>query len=264
MPKSKGRKPKRSVTPRRATPRLTSSVVVAQEVAVGRYRVREARTREELAGFERWASIAGAGGPVLAAKLVSAHTDGILAQGLRDPETSFGMLMSAVTGGDLDAVVWARSIALVATLDGQVVGGAFVGPAAQFIADIAERHELGTTAVMGALLFTAKLHLVAVDDEHRGHGLGAALVRAAITAAYRGGAEILYGQYLTDDQGLAQFYLRQGFTPVAAGKPMDFSQWLDGFPGGPAPLAGETFFYRLLTTTSTPAAPDQPPGALRR
>ncbi len=109
---------------------------------------------------------------------------------------------------------------------------------------------------MSALLFTSKLHLVAVDDEHRGRGLGAALVRAATTAAYRGGAEVLYGQYLTEDQGLAKFYLRQGFTFAAADAPLDFSQWLDGFPGGPAPLAGETFFYRLLT--SSEGAPRQP------
>ncbi|MFQ6392537.1 hypothetical protein ACLMAJ_03710 [Nocardia sp. KC 131] len=30
--------------------------------------------------------------------------------------------------------------------------------------------------------------------------------------------------------------------------PMNFSQWLGGFPGGPAPLANETFFYRIPTT----------------
>ncbi|GGK69257.1 GNAT family N-acetyltransferase [Nocardia camponoti] len=260
MPKSKGRKPKRSTAPRRASPRRVLASAASKEVAVGPYRVRWARTSEDLAGFERWAEMAGAGGPKLAANLVRAHADGFLAEGLRDPDTSHRMLMAAVTGNNLDAVVWARTAAVVATLDGQVVGGALVGPAAQFLSDLAERHHLGTTAVMQALLFTAKLHLVAVDDDHRGHGLGAALVRASTMAAYRGGVEILYGQYLTEDQELAKFYLRQGFTPNPPAAPLNFSQWLDGFPGGPVPLPGETFFYRLLTTESGPV-PNQP-GAL--
>ncbi|MGF0320639.1 hypothetical protein [Nocardia fluminea] len=52
----------------------------------------------------------------------------------------------------------------------------------------------------------------------------------------------------------AKFFLRQGFTPNAAAEPLSFSQWLDGFPGGPVPLPGETFFYRILTTDSGPVS----------
>ncbi|WP_297622246.1 GNAT family N-acetyltransferase [Nocardia sp.] len=248
VPKSKGRKPKKSDAVRRASPRRLSVPAAAKEIAVGPYRVRPARTPEELSGFERWASMAGAGGPKVAANLVSAHADGFLGEGLRDPDSSYRMMAAAVTGGDVDAVVWARTDALVATLDGQIVGGALVGPAAQFISDLGEAHDLSTTAVMQALLFTSKLHLVAVDDDHRRHGLGRALVHAATFSAYRGGVQILYGQFLTSDQGLADFYGRQGFTVMPPATPLNFSQWLDGFPGGPAPLANETFFYRALTT----------------
>ncbi|WP_433716962.1 GNAT family N-acetyltransferase (plasmid) [Nocardia sp. CA-084685] len=245
MPKSKGRKPKKSVSPRRATRRRASAL---GEVAVGPYRVRPARTTEELRGFERWAAMAGAGGPKVTENLVHAHADRFLGEGLRDPDSSHRMMMSAVTGGDLDAVAWARTTALVATLDGQVVGGTLVGPASQFIADLAEKHNLDTTAVMQALLFTSKLHLVAVDEDHRRHGLGRAFVNAATSAAYRGGVEILYGQFLTEDPGLAEFYRQLGFILKAPAEPLNFAQWLGGFPGGPAPLANETFFYRILTT----------------
>jgi GNAT superfamily N-acetyltransferase len=72
---------------------------------------------------------------------------------------------------------------------------------------------------------------VAIDEDHRRHGLGRALVRAAAVAAYRGGVEILYGQFLTEDQELAKFYGRQGFTVMPPATPLNFSQWLDGFPG---------------------------------
>ncbi|WP_280487502.1 GNAT family N-acetyltransferase [Nocardia farcinica] len=253
MPKSKGRKPKkRSVSSRRASPRLAAVPAAVTELAVGAYRVRPARTPEELSGFERWASMAGAGGPKVAQNLVRAHGDGFLGAGLRDPDTSYRMMVSSLFGGDLDAVLWARTDALVATLDGHVVGGAMIGPAAQFISEVGEVHSLGTTAVMQVMLFTSKLHLVAVDDDHRRHGLGRALVRAAAAAAYRGGVKILYGQFLTENRGLAEFYGRQGFTVMPPATPLNFSQWLDGFPGGPAPLENETFFYRTLATDSYP------------
>lgn len=248
VPKSKGRKPKKAVTPRRASPRRSSVAAAFKEIAVGAYRVRPARTPEELSGFERWASMAGAGGPKVAANLVHAHADGFLGAALRDPDSSHRMMVAAVTGGDLDAVVWGRTEALVTTLNEEVVGGALVGPAAQFISDLSEAHDLGTTPVMSALLFTSKIHLVAVDEDHRKHGLGRALVSAATRLAYKGGVEILYGQFLTEDQGLADFYSRQGFIVMPPATPLNFSKWLGGFPGGPAPLANETFFYRVLTT----------------
>lgn len=202
--------------------------------------------------------MAGAGGPKVAENLVRAHADGFLGEGLRDPDSSHRMMVSAVTGGDLDAVAWSRTTALVATLDGQVVGGTLAGPATQFIADLAENHNLDTTAVMQALLFTSKLHLVAVDEDHRRRSLGRTLVNAATSAAYRGGVEILYGQFLTDNRGLAEFYQRQGFIVMAPAEPLNFAQWLGGFPGGPAPLADETFFYRILTTDSFGPPPRQP------
>jgi hypothetical protein len=78
VPKSKGRKPKKPVVPRRASPRRSSVAATDKEVSVGAYRVRPARTPEELSGFERWASMADAGGPKLAAHLVHAHVDGFL------------------------------------------------------------------------------------------------------------------------------------------------------------------------------------------
>lgn len=248
MPRSRGRKPKKSIGPRRMSPHRSSVTTAAKEMSVGAYRIRPARTSEELSGFERWASMAGAGGPKVAAHLVHAHEDGFLGAALRDPDSSHRMLLSAVMNRDLDAVVWGRTAALVAVLDEEVVGGVLVGPAAQFIADLAEAHDLGSGPVMRALLMTSKLHLVAVDEEHRKHGLGRALVDAATSLAYRGGAEILYGQFLTEDQGLADFYSRLGFIVMPPATPLSFARWLDGFPGGPAPLANETFFYRTMTT----------------
>jgi hypothetical protein len=64
--------------------------------------------------------------------------------------------------------------------------------------------------------------------------------------------EILYGQFLTEDWELGDFYRRQGFTVMPSATPLNFSRWLDGFPGGPAPLANETFFHRVLTTDTYP------------
>lgn len=123
--------------------------------------------------------MAGAGGPKVAENLVRAHAEGFLGAALRDPDSSHRMMVAAVTGGDLDALVWARTAALVATLDGQVIGGNAHRAGHTVHRRPAEKHHLDTTAVMRALLFTSKLHLVPVDEGHRERGLGRALVSAA-------------------------------------------------------------------------------------
>ncbi len=133
MPKSKGRKPKKTERRHQPPARSAARKPALREFVSGPIRVREARTVEELRGFERWASMAGAGGPRTAARLVDARTQGVLGAGLGDPDRSHDAMLAAVMRGDFEAVTWTRTMALVATLDGEVVGGLLAGPAAQFL-----------------------------------------------------------------------------------------------------------------------------------
>ncbi|MGY5205699.1 GNAT family N-acetyltransferase [Nocardia gipuzkoensis] len=248
MPKSKKRKPKKTERRHQPPARSAARKPALREFVSGPIRVREARTVEELREFERWASMAGAGGPRTAARLVEARTEGVLGAGLGDPDSSHEAMLAAVMRGDFEAVTWTRTMALVATLDGEVVGGLLAGPAAQFLGDLADKHNLAPTAVLGAVLFTCKLHFIAVSEPHRRRGVGEALMRAAVSTAFLGGAQIMYGQFLSADRGLAEFYRRQGFTLMKPDTGLNFAAWLGGFPGGPMPLPGEQFFCRDLTT----------------
>ncbi|WP_280406599.1 GNAT family N-acetyltransferase [Nocardia carnea] len=216
-------------------------------MAVGDFRVRPARSAEELQEFEKWATMAEAGGPTLAEELLQAHTAGNLSTALRDAHRSYEALLAGVMQNDFEAVAWSRTMALVATLKGEVVGGLLAGPSAQFLYDMAEKHDLGVVPVLDALLHTSKLHLVAVDDSQRRRGAGEALISTAVSTAYLSGAQILYGQFLTKNPGLAYFYGRQGFTLMPPETPLNFSAWMGGLSAGPAPLPGERFFYRDLS-----------------
>ncbi|WP_327116120.1 hypothetical protein OHB12_03655 [Nocardia sp. NBC_01730] len=73
-----------------------------------------------------------------------------------------------------------------------------------------------------------------------------ALIRTALSTAYLGGAQILYGQFLSKNRGLADFYRQQRFTLMLPGMPLDFSTWM-GLSAGPAPLADEWFCCRDVT-----------------
>lgn len=93
------------------------------------------------------------------------------------------------------------------------------------------------------ILRSSKLHFVSVDQPHRRSGAGSALVATALDIVQRLHADLLYGQFEADDQGLEHFYRKAGFTLYPTGAGLDFSP-IFGFSFGPAPMLNERFFTK--------------------
>lgn len=122
-------------------------------------------------------------------------------------------------------MMMASTFALVAThpdLD-QPVGVCVVNPPGQVVGQIsaagASRQQL-----MLVMMGVAKIPALAVDQEHRGGGLGQALARGAAGLAHQVGAVYVYGQIRLED-GLDDWYRRAGFTVLPPTASIDLS-WL--------------------------------------
>jgi GNAT superfamily N-acetyltransferase len=85
-----------------------------------------------------------------------------------------------------------------------------------------------SNALMMMLMGLRKLSAVAVDPEHRRAGLGQALVATAVSMAFRTGAMQVFGETSVED-GLQDWYTRQGFTVLAPQEGLDL-QWLIDIP----------------------------------
>ncbi|GAB2452122.1 GNAT family N-acetyltransferase [Nocardia tengchongensis] len=203
-------------------------------------RIRHAADVEELAQFERWASMADAGGPVTARRLIEAHNQGFLATSL-DFRTCGAADERAYRAGQLEAMNWAHTFALVAVDDSGPIGGLLAGPSEYFLSRMPP--QAGPEPIMKGILRTSKLHFVSVDDAHRRSGAGSALVAAALSIVKGSQADVFYGQYEADDHGLERFYRKAGFTVHPTGTGLDFSS-IFGFNYGPAPMPTERFFTK--------------------
>lgn len=98
---------------------------------------------------------------------------------------------------------------LVAELDGRVVG---------YI-------RLGFPTPLAANAHVRAIHGLAVDEEARGHGVGRALLRAAVTEARRRGARRLTLRVLGHNTPARKLYESEGFV-VEGVQPEEF--WLEG------------------------------------
>jgi GNAT superfamily N-acetyltransferase len=74
--------------------------------------------------------------------------------------------------------------------------------------------------LVGPCVFTEAVHLaleaVYVESRVRRHGLGHALVAAAVDIAEQGGARDVYASSLPGARGMLRFFARLGFAPAAA------------------------------------------------
>ncbi|WP_435592151.1 GNAT family N-acetyltransferase [Nocardia sp. bgisy118] len=201
--------------------------------------VRPASSKAELREFQRWHRLCGVPrGRRAARNLLHANDAGILSTGLsRDYAASARRDASAV--GGISMVRAARTMALIASVNGRVVGGLAGGPSIHLVSQLAV---LGPEAVVQGALATIKIHALAVLPGHHGRGIGRALLGEALRIAKESGARIVYGQFDTDAAGTAAFFHRCGMSLCAPGLPVDLRAWAE-LPVVVAPLPSETLFH---------------------
>ena len=120
--------------------------------------------------------------------------------------------------------------ALVATMPGNLLRGALDS-------GIDQRQALMIPVAV------VKLRALAVEEDARGRGLGAALLKRAGQMTDQLGFFLSYGQVDATDVGLQAFYARCGWQVQAPGESLSLSTWL-GMPLAITPLEGEVLVCR--------------------
>lgn len=213
----------------------------------------------ELASPKRWYDLAGA---------TSTDINGFVAGAQRAHQAGF---LSAAAGPDFDGRLaalggvarqdwhWACTLVLSLRVDGETAGmlvagahqqlwklwGEHVyGPVATTDAprEVSERSE---AAFLATILTTAKLHMVAVDPNQRGHGHGRRLINAAVDRLVKGGTVMIYGQF-TGDRDLTTYYRSLGFDVLAKGARLNMALATGSRDSWIAPQPNETMFVRTF------------------
>lgn len=134
------------------------------------------------------------------------------------------------------------STALVAEdRDGRLVGALHALPPAGVLAQVMTKGVPAELATVGAVA-VVKIRAVAVDEQVRGQGVGAALLRRCLQLYFQLGYYVAYGQF-TDGSGLETYYTRQGFEVLREGEGLDLTMSL-GLPFGIQAEPGERLFVR--------------------
>ncbi|MFC9965671.1 GNAT family N-acetyltransferase [Nocardia ignorata] len=183
-----------------------------------RVAVREIDSEAELHQFVRWAAMCGLGDPdFLVEHLLGFHQEGLLGS---DRTTHRATVRDTLDTHGVPAAAATRTTALVAVADGRIVGGILTGPTMWLL----------TRAIVSspdhlllALLRTAEIQVLAVDEQHRRTGIGTALVHAATAAARTMKAHVLYGRF-PNTPTLTNFYRAAGLTVHHTGTTIEFTE----------------------------------------
>jgi GNAT superfamily N-acetyltransferase len=156
--------------------------------------------------------------------------------------------------GDMDRTYAACTTVLVATHPdhGEPVGACVTAPPGLLLDTLADRGAPKETLLV-MLRRARKLSSVAVAPDHRGSGLGRALLSRAVALAFAAGMSTVFGQIKTTD-GLAGWYCNNGYTVLAPGEALDLS-WLVGARYGVAPIPGEQLVAAMSNGKRPPAVP---------
>lgn len=195
-----------------------------------RVAVREIDSEAELHQFVRWAAMCGIGDPdYLVESLLGFHREGLLDS---DRVTHRATVRNTLDTHGVPAAAATRTTALVAVADGRIVGGVLTGPTLWLLT---RAIVISPDHLLLALLRTAEIQALAVDEPYRHTGIGTALVHAAAAAAKAMKAHVLYGQF-PNTSALTSFYRAAGLTVRESGTAVQFN-----------PLAGID-----LTVTAAP------------
>lgn len=176
---------------------------------------------------------------------------GALRAGLRSGQEALMAEIATATAKVKDPrEIYLRSLLpLVADRGGEIVGALVAYPPVNVI------HRYYTHAaaygpreqqkvLLGGAIALTRLKAVAVAEEARGAGLGAALVRRCVQVYRACGFMLVYGQ-IPSDRDLEPFYSSLGFEVGEADGELDL--WpIFGYPGGIHADQGERLFARWL------------------
>jgi GNAT superfamily N-acetyltransferase len=191
--------------------------------------------------------------------LLTAATDGIeqahleavaagkcgrwLLEGLASGERALTeLLVRADLGSRLQDAALAMSLPLVVQDDGgDLVGALLALPPGQLVQSVREAGY--QQHAMLAMLKYAKIKAVAVTEQARGQGLGAALLKRCGQVYWALDFMLLYGEFATERE-LGPYYRKQGFDVLDPGQTTDVGYVLTGRPIGLGAGPGEQLFYR--------------------
>ncbi|MDN3249741.1 GNAT family N-acetyltransferase [Streptomyces sp. ZSW22] len=153
------------------------------------------------------------------------------------------LLVRAATGGELLRAVAAMSLPLVAQdRDGQPVGALLTVPSAT-IAEMADRLPGDAPYDLVSMLKYAKIKALAVHEDARGAGIGAALLKRCVQIYWQLDYHLLFGEFETE-RALGPYYARQGFSVLEPPQTIDIGTVLAGHPMHLGAHPGEALFYR--------------------
>ncbi|QKZ23808.1 GNAT family N-acetyltransferase [Streptomyces chartreusis] len=151
-------------------------------------------------------------------------------------------LVRATAAGVLQAAAAELSLPLVAwDGDGQVIG-ALLGVPSGTVASGLSRLPASRQQVLMSMLTYAKIKAVAVSEDARRRGIGAALLKRCVQLYWQLDYTLLFSEFDTGRE-LGPYYTRQGFTVLRPGQAVDVGTLLTGAPLHLGAGPGLTFFY---------------------
>ncbi|MCX5097540.1 GNAT family N-acetyltransferase [Streptomyces sp. NBC_00365] len=152
-------------------------------------------------------------------------------------------LVRAGAAGEFQRAAGELSLPLVARDgDGQVVG-ALLGVLSGTVVSGLARLPGGRRYVLVSMLTYAKIKAVAVSEDARRRGIGAALLARCVQVYWQLKYTLLFGEFDTE-RALGPYYRRQGFTVLRPGQGIDVGTLLTGVPLHLGAGPGLTFFHR--------------------
>ncbi|MFB6791745.1 GNAT family N-acetyltransferase [Streptomyces olivaceus] len=153
------------------------------------------------------------------------------------------LLVRAATGGELLGGAAAMSLPLVAQdRDGQLVGALLTVPSGT-IAEMASRLPGDAPYDLVSMLKYTKIKALAVREDARGAGIGAALLKRCVQIHWQLEYHMIFGEFETQ-RALGPYYTRQGFTVLEPAETIDVGTVLAGFPMQLGAQPDEALFYR--------------------
>ncbi|MEU6201411.1 GNAT family N-acetyltransferase [Streptomyces sp. NPDC047061] len=153
-------------------------------------------------------------------------------------------LVRAVAAGEPQRAAGELSLPLVARDgDGQVVGALLGVPSGTVLSGLSQLPGVGRRYVLMSMLMYAKIKAVAVAEDARRRGIGAALLARCMQVYGQLEYTLLFGEFDTE-RALGPYYRRQGFTVLRPGQGIDVGTLLTGIPLHLGAGPGLTFFHR--------------------
>ncbi|MDF3294263.1 GNAT family N-acetyltransferase [Streptomyces silvisoli] len=152
-------------------------------------------------------------------------------------------LVRATAAGELQAAAAELSLPLVARDgDGQVTGALLGVPSGTVVSGLS-RLPVSRRQILMSMLTFAKIKAIAVSEDARGRGIGAALLKRCVQLYEQLDYTLLFGEFDTGRE-LGPYYTRQGFNVLRPEQAIDVGTLLAGIPLHLGAGPGLTFFYR--------------------